>query len=495
MTVRYVPVIGLEIHVQLATESKLFCRCSADYFGKAPNAHICPGCMGLPGAMPILNGRAAELAVRAGIALSCKIRDRLYFDRKHYFYADLSKAYQISQDGRPVAEGGLLKIRSDDGTLKPVRITRLHLEEDAGKLVHSAADGRLEGAENSYADYNRGGMALAEIVSEPDLSSPGEAREYAARIRQLVRYLAVSDGDMEKGSLRVDANVSVKQVDADTGEVLAWSARAEVKNMNSLRALERALEYEIRRHREALASGERLERETRHWNEAEGVTVATRSKESARDYRYFPEPDIPPAPVTEDMLNRAREAMPELPWDKEKRYEEEWGLTAADAVLLAESLPEALYFEECVERGAAPVRAANWVRTEVFRVMNELGIAIGDFPVKPASLAELVNLVEAGKLSTTVAREVFSLMAGGRSMAEAMEVAGASPGGLSEGAVEAMVSKILAENEDAAEAIRSGKDPKGKKLKFLTGLVMKEARGQADAVAVADLVNRLTGAP
>ena len=195
------------------------------------------------------------------------------------------------------------------------------------------------------------------------------------------------------------------------------------------------------------------------------------------------------------MLNRAREAMPELPWDKEKRYEEEWGLTAADAVLLAESLPEALYFEECVERGAAPVRAANWVRTEVFRVMNELGIAIGDFPVKPASLAELVNLVEAGKLSTTVAREVFSLMAGGRSMAEAMEVAGASPGGLSEGAVEAMVSKILAENEDAAEAIRSGKDPKGKKLKFLTGLVMKEARGQADAAAVADLVNRLTGAP
>lgn len=493
MTVRYIPVIGLEIHVQLSTASKLFCGCSADYFGDAPNASICPGCMGLPGAMPVLNGRAVELALRAGLALSCKIRDCLYFDRKHYFYADLSKAYQISQNDRPIAEGGHVLVRSDDGTLKPVRITRLHLEEDAGKLLHSAADGRLEGAENSFADYNRGGVALAEIVSEPDISSPGEAREYAARIRQLVRYLAVSDGDMEKGSLRVDANVSVKQVSGETGEVLGWTERAEVKNLNSLRALERALEYEIGRHREALASGKKLERETLHWNDARGATTATRGKESARDYRYFPEPDLPPVPVTEDILNRARDSMPELPWEKEKRYEVEWGLTAADAVLMAESLPVALYFEKCVKNGAAPVRAANWIRTEVFRAMNEQNLSVEGFPVKPAALAELVALVEAGKLSTTVAREVFTLMAEGKTLAGALEEAGASPGGVAEAALLKMVEKVLAQNGDVVEVIRAGKDPAGKKIKYLAGLVMKEARGQADAALALRLVQQNTG--
>ncbi|WP_367340167.1 Asp-tRNA(Asn)/Glu-tRNA(Gln) amidotransferase subunit GatB [Aminivibrio sp.] len=493
MTFRYIPVIGLEIHVQLSTATKIFCPCSTDYIGAEPNTNVCPVCLGLPGSLPVLNKRAVELGVRAGLALSCTIRNHTVFHRKNYFYPDLPKAYQISQYDLPLAEGGEIYIPGDDGRPRRIRITRLHLEEDAGKLVHSAADGRLEGAAFSFVDYNRGGVPLAEIVSEPDITSPREAREYVARIRQTVRYLGVSDGDMERGSLRVDANVSVKKTDETSGEVLYWGERTEIKNMNSLRAVERALEYEIIRQTGVLAGGGSLERETRHWNDGEGITTSMRSKEAANDYRYFPDPDIPPIVVTEELLESTRNALPELPWAKERRFAGEYGLPEADAAFMAESLPVALYFEECVKNGAAPLRAANWIRTEVFRVMNEKGLSMDSFPVKPSVLAELVALVEGGKLSTTVAREVFAHLAEGRSLKDALPAAGASPGGLSAEDVEKMVDRVLLANGDVVEEIRSGRDPKGKKIKFLTGLVMKEARGQADAAAVSGILERRLG--
>ena len=480
MTVKFSPVIGLEIHVQLSTATKMFCSCSADSFGAPPNSHICPGCLGLPGSLPTLNKGAVELGVKAAMALSCRVRNRSVFHRKHYFYADLPKAYQISQHDLPLAEDGHIFITGAEGSRKKIRINRLHLEEDAGKLVHSAADGRLKGAEYSMVDYNRGGMALAEIVSEPDLASPAEAREYASRIRQIVRYVEVSDGDMEKGSLRVDANISVKMIDEETGGLVAWSSRSEVKNLNSLRSLERALEYEVQRHKEALSGGDTLTRETRHWNDGEGVTSSMRSKEEALDYRLFPDPDIPPLVVSEELLGAAKAALPEAPWIKEERYREELGLSEGDGILMAESLPVATYFERSVAAGASPVRAANWIRTEVFRVMNEHSLSIEDFPVGPIALGGLVGLIDQGKLSNTVAKEVFASMAKGSSMDEAIAEAGASPGGLTPEDVDEAVDRVIGANSDAAEFVRSGKDQKGKKVKFLTGLVMKETRGQAD---------------
>jgi len=491
MNVVYVPVIGLEIHVQLSTATKIFCSCSTDYIGAEPNSNVCPVCLGLPGTLPVLNKKAVELGVRGGLALSCQIRSHTVFHRKNYFYPDLPKAYQISQYDLPLAEEGQIFITGDDGKQKKIRITRLHLEEDAGKLVHSASDGRLEGAAFSCVDYNRGGVPLAEIVSEPDMASPREARDYVARIRQIVRYIGISDGDMENGSLRVDANISIQKTDGETGEILYWGERSEIKNMNSMRAVERALEYEIRRQEAVLREGGTLVRETRHWNDSDGITASMRSKEAANDYRYFPDPDLPPIEVTESMLQEIRFSLPEMPWAREERFTVQYGLSEEDAVFLAESAALADFFEGCVSGGASPLRASNWVRTEVLRVMNEQGLPVGAFPVAPSSLGELVAMVDQGKLSTTVAREVFGFMAGGKTLAEALTSAGAASGGLSEEDVAGMAEKVLQENPDVADEILSGRDTKGKKTKFLLGLVMKEARGQAAADAVARILGKL----
>ena len=485
MTFRYIPVIGLEIHVQLSTATKIFCPCSTDYIGAEPNTNVCPVCLGLPGSLPVLNKRTVELGVRAGLALSCAIRNHTVFHRKNYFYPDLPKAYQISQYDLPLAEGGEIFIPGDDGRPRRIRITRLHLEEDAGKLVHSASDGRLAGAMESFVDYNRGGVPLAEVVSEPDLSSPEEARLYVARLRQLVRYLGVSDGDMEKGSLRVDANISVKVSDG------RWGNRAEIKNLNSLRALERALEYEFRRQSDLLASGGTVVQETRHWNDGEGITIGMRGKEEAHDYRYFPDPDLPPLVVSAEMTSRCAAALPELPWEKEERLSNAYTLSADDIAVLCEHRDIADYFDAVVRNGASPVRAANWVRTEVLRTLNETGRSVKDFPVAPESLAALLSHIDGGALSTTAARSVFAHMAERRTSVEsALAACGVSLGGATGDFLATVIHKIIEENGDVVKTIRDGNDANGKKRKFLQGLVMKEVRGQADPSSVASELQR-----
>ena len=358
--------------------------------------------------------------------------------------------------------------------------------------MHSAADGRLEGAEFSFVDYNRGGVPLAEIVSEPDLRSPGEAREYVTSLRRLVRYLGVSDGDMERGSMRVDANISLQKTDAATGEILYWGERAEIKNMNSLRAIERALEYEIRRQIDVMEAGGVLERETRHWNDGEGTTTSMRSKEAAHDYRYFPDPDLPPIEASPALLDQVSASLPEMPWAREARFRNELGLPEADAALLAETPQLADYFESCVLTGASPSRISNWVRTEVLRVLNERNISIDSFSMQPKTLGSLVLLVDEGKLSTTAARETFNAMIEkGLPLEKALEASGGAGGKVSGDALADTIRAVLASAPDVVEEILGGKDDKGKKKKFLTGLVMKETRGQADAAAVGELIEKL----
>ncbi len=475
MSLLFTPVIGLEIHVQLATASKIFCSCSTDYIGAVPNTNVCPLCLGLPGTLPVLNAKAVEYGVRASLALNCTVRNATRFHRKNYFYPDLPKAYQISQYDLPLAEHGFINITSEDGTLRPIGITRLHLEEDAGKLVHGTSDGRLTGASQSFVDYNRGGVPLAEIVSEPDLRTPAEARQYVSVIRQLVRYLGVSDGDMEKGSLRVDANISVKCSDG------RWGERAEIKNMNSLKALERALEYEIKRHIKMLSEGKIIIQETRHWNDSQGITISSRSKEEAHDYRYFPEPDLPPLVLPDGYVKEQLDKLPELPWDRKRRFKDTYGLSEQDSATLTENRDMADFYENCLISGGSPERTANWLRTEVLRVLNENKMELKDFPISSHIIAEMIVMMDNRKLSNTAAKEVFEHMIENSSdLHSAMSLCDISAGGIAGDQLRDLVSKILEQNNDVVRVIRSGEDLNGKKQKYLKGLVMRETRGQAD---------------
>lgn len=476
----FTPVIGMEIHIRLKTETKIFCSCSTNPDSE-PNTHICPVCMGLPGSLPRLNHTVVEKGMLAGMALNCSVQPKSLFFRKSYFYPDLPKGYQISQCDLPVVANGYIEVHDANGNIKKIRVNHLHLEEDAAAMHHSASDGRLEGASTSYVDYNRAGMPLGEIVSEPDISSSAEAVEYAMNLQRRVRYAGASDADLDKGMMRFDANISLKCSDG------RWGNKVEVKNMNSFRALERAIEFEIKRQKKILLSGGEVLQETRHWNDAKGVTSPSRVKEFYR--KFIVEPDLPPLIVNQDWIDRVTAMMPEMPDVKANRYVSDWAIPREVAEVLTDDKKLADYFEACVKAGANPVRAANWVRTEVLRVLNERGAKIEAFTMTPETLAGLVKRVDEGRLSTTQGKEVFDYMcANNAGIDEAVSKLGITEGGIAGNALQDIIASVIAANPDVLEVIRSGKDTKGKKLKFLQGLVMKESKGQARPQEVAEAI-------
>ncbi|MBQ7150707.1 MAG: Asp-tRNA(Asn)/Glu-tRNA(Gln) amidotransferase subunit GatB [Synergistaceae bacterium] len=476
----FTPVIGIEIHIRLKSDSKLFCSCSTNTDAPA-NTNICPVCMGLPGTLPRLNHRVVEQGMLAGFALNCGIRPKSLFFRKSYFYPDLPKGHQVSQCDLPITTSGYIEVHDDNGNLKKIRVHHLHLEEDVGSLHHSASDGRLEGADTSYVDYNRSGTPLAEIVSEPDVASAREAVEYVTTLRRRVIYSGASDVELEKGMMRFDANVSMKCSDG------RWGKKVEVKNMNSFKALERAIEFEIKRQKKLMLAGEDVMQETRHWNDAKGITSPSRVKESYR--KFIVEPDLPPLYISQEWIDRMRAKMPEMPDVRADRYVNEMGVPREVADFLTDDKNLADYFEACVKAGAKPVRAAHWIRTEVLRVLNEKQLKISDFHFKPEVLTDLVTRVDEGKLSTTQGKEVFDYMiANSVSIDDAVKSLNITEGGVAGNALSEIIEAVLKANPDVLEEIKSGKDKKGKKLKFLQGLVMKESKGQAKPQEVAEAI-------
>jgi aspartyl-tRNA(Asn)/glutamyl-tRNA(Gln) amidotransferase subunit B len=472
---KYEAVIGLEVHVQLLTNSKIFCACSTR-FGDPPNTNVCPVCLGLPGTLPVLNKRAVELAMRAALALNCTVHEHSRFARKNYFYPDLPKGYQISQYELPLATGGWLEIEVA-GVKKRIGITRLHLEEDAAKNLH---EGFSESATKAYIDYNRCGTPLSEIVSEPDIRTSDEAYAYLTTLRQIMLYAGVSDVNMEEGSLRCDANVSVRPRGSDK-----FGTKVEVKNLNSFRFLQKALEYEIERHITVLESGGRLVQETRLWHQNENCTVSMRSKEKAHDYRYFPEPDLLPIHVSSAWRDAVLRSLPELPEAKRARFVTAYGITSYDAGVLTTSQALADYFESATKSGAPAKAAANWIQTELLRRLHDSGKEIDASPISPAALAELLKLVDSGKLTAAVAKKVFATMFdSGRSPAEI--VAAANLGArVDDSAIEAAARDVIAKNPDKFKSGNEGV------FKFFVGQVMRATKGQANPQSVNDILRRL----
>ena len=475
---KYEPVIGLEVHVQLLTRTKIFCGCSTR-FGDPPNTNVCPVCLGLPGTLPVLNKRAVEMAMRASLALNCTVHDHSRFARKNYFYPDLPKGYQISQYELPLATGGWLEVEVG-GAKKRIGITRLHLEEDAAKNLH---EGFSQSATKAYIDYNRCGTPLSEIVSEPDMRTPEEAYAYLTTLRQIMLYTGVSDCNMEEGSLRCDANVSVRLRGSKE-----FGTKVEVKNLNSFRFLQKALEFEIERHITVLESGGRISQETRLWNQAEGHTVSMRSKEKAHDYRYFPEPDLLPVHISAAWREEVRRTLPELPEAKRTRFVTAYGITPYDAEVLSSTQALADYFEAVVKAGAPGKAAANWMQTELLRGLKDSSKEITASPVSPAALAELVNLVESGKITAAVGKKVFATMFdSGRTAAEIVAAEGLGAQ-VSDSAIEQAAREVIAKNPDNVAKFKSGNEGV---FKFFVGQVMKATRGQANPQAVNDILRKL----
>ncbi|HLZ93598.1 MAG TPA: Asp-tRNA(Asn)/Glu-tRNA(Gln) amidotransferase subunit GatB [Candidatus Acidoferrum sp.] len=475
---KYEPVIGLEVHVQLLTKSKIFCGCSTR-FGDAPNTNVCPVCLGLPGTLPVLNKRVVEMASLASLAIHCAVHEHSRFARKNYFYPDLPKGYQISQYELPLATGGWIEVEHQ-GAKKRIGITRLHLEEDAAKNLH---EGFSESATKAYIDYNRCGTPLCEIVSEPDMRTPEEAYAYLTTLRQILLYTGVSDCNMEEGSLRCDANVSVRPRGAKE-----FGTKVEVKNLNSFRFLQKALEYEIERHIGVLESGGRISQETRLWNQTAGRTDSMRSKEKAHDYRYFPEPDLLPVHVSAAWREEIRRALPELPEAKRARFVSAYGITPYDAEVLTGSRALADYFESAVKSGAPAKSAANWMQTELLRRLNDSGKEIDAGPVSPAALAELLKLLESGQITGAIGKKVFAAMFdSGRDAAEIVAAEGLAQ--ISDtSAIEQAAREVIAKNPDNVAKYKSGNEGV---FKFFVGQVMRATRGQANPQAVNDILRKL----
>lgn len=470
---KYEPVIGLEVHVQLDTRTKIFCGCATS-FGAPPNSNVCPVCLGMPGALPVLNRQAVEMAIQAALAMHCRVNVFSRFARKNYFYPDLPKGYQISQYDQPLAEHGWLEI-SAAGVRKRIGVTRVHLEDDAGKSIH---DGFKDSDRYTYVDLNRSGTPLIEIVSEPDLRSSDEAYEYLTELKQVMQYVGVSECDMEKGQLRCDANVSVRPNGAEK-----FGTKAEVKNLNSFRFAKLALDYEIARQVALIESGGRVEQETRLYNVATGETVGMRSKEHAHDYRYFPEPDLVPLRVSEAWRERIRAAMPELPADKRRRFIESYGLREYDAQVLTATRAISDYFEKVAATAGDPRTAANWVTGDLLGALK--GRDISESPVSAEHLGELVSLIAKGEISGKLAKEIFAKMVENGESARAI----IDREGLRQisdtGALAQIVDQVIAGNPKQVEQYKSGKTAV---LGYLVGQVMKVSKGQANPAAVNELL-------
>ena len=477
-------VIGLETHVQLGTQSKIFTSASTN-FGDDPNTHIDPVVCGLPGTLPVLNKKVLEYAVKAAMALNLKIAAHSKFDRKQYFYPDLPKNYQISQFDEPIAEDGWIEVevaeKGKETYIKKIGIERLHMEEDAGKLVHAGSD-QLSGSTHSLVDYNRAGVALAEIVSKPDLRTGREAAEYAAEIRRIMRYLGVSDGNMQEGSLRCDVNISVRPTVNDP-----FGTKVEIKNMNSFSAIQKACEYEIKRQIKAYESGEEVKQETRLWDEGKQLTKSMRSKEGSSDYRYFPDPDLGPIEVSYALKEKWRSELPELPAAKRNRYAADLGLSIYDARVLTDESSMAKYFEKVVDEGGAPKSSANWITGDMAAFIKSNRLSFDQLLFKPNELAEMLKMIDIGEISGKIAKEILpELLTKGGSPKQLVKERGL--GMISDPKViEEIIDKLIHNHPNEVESFRAGKK---KLLGFFVGQLMKETKGKADPKLANQILNK-----
>jgi aspartyl-tRNA(Asn)/glutamyl-tRNA(Gln) amidotransferase subunit B len=472
----YITVVGLEVHAELKTKSKAFCSCSTA-FGSEPNTHVCPVCLGMPGALPVMNKQVVEFALRFGLAVNCDIQKYSKYDRKNYFYPDLSKNYQISQLYQPICLGGHLDIQLD-GKTKRIGITRIHMEEDAGKLVHSGAT--ISTSDSSAVDYNRAGVPLIEIVSEPDMRSSKEARAYLEKLKSYLEYTDVCDCKMQEGSLRCDANISVMPEGAKE-----FGTRAEIKNLNSFRALERAIDYEVQRQIELIEDGGHVVQETRTWDDAQGMTFSMRSKEEAHDYRYFPEPDLVPIILDDAWIERSRKSLPELPDARKARLMKDKGLQDYDAELIVSSKKMADYFDAAAAESTDAKGVANWMLGDVSAYLNNENVEIDKFPISPKHLGEMVNLINKGVLSSKLAKKVFAeMLKSDKAPADLVKELGLEQ--VSDtGALQAMVDEVVAANPQSVADFKAGKD---RAVGFLVGQIMKKSRGKANPSMVNQMI-------